>query len=287
MCRYEGLPVDPSTIDLERNLSQYRYTLTADGDLSFARGAHVEFPISRLGGVTEPSEVIVMKRQVIDTGVFSTITSSFDASTGRIRAEIFAPGEIAFTSSSNPLPVDLRDLEAQVNGDHVMLRWQTLSETGTDGFRVERRVEERGDETGWTRVGFVNGAGTRRTTTDYRFADADVPYGAETAAYRLRQVDVDGSESVSDPVRVAFGAPSELRLRKTFPNPAVARVTVRYETPRAAPVQMDLYNVLGQRVRQVHRGEVPAGRHHQQVDVSGLSSGVYFLRIVHESDTAT
>ena len=103
-----------------------------------------------------------MKRQVIDTGVFSTITSSFDASTGRIRAEIFAPGEIAFTSSSNPLPVDLRDLEAQVNGDHVMLRLQTLSETGTDGFRVERRVEERGDETGWTRVGFVNGAGATR-----------------------------------------------------------------------------------------------------------------------------
>lgn len=286
VCRYDQTPVSPGVRGQDLNLASYSYSIERDGTLELDEGFELGFSVFQLEGVTDPENLTLYYRSLVGTGVFSAAGSFFNRSSSEILTPDTDFGEFTFTSEVNPLPVELEGLSAQVSGDAVTLTWQTLSETGNDGFQVERRVGTE-SASSWSRVGFVEGAGTRSTATEYRFADREVPYEAETVAYRLRQVDVDGTESVSDPVRVRFGAPDELRLRKTFPNPATGRVTVRYETPTAAPVQMDLYNVLGQRVRQVQRGEVSAGRHESQLDVAGLASGVYFLRIVHESGTAT
>jgi len=40
-----------------------------------------------------------------------------------------------------PLPVELTSFEAQVDGDAVVLRWTTLTETNNAGFEVEQRTE--------------------------------------------------------------------------------------------------------------------------------------------------
>jgi hypothetical protein len=286
VCRYDQSPVSLGIQSQDFNLASYSYTIESDGTFELGNGLDVWFLASELDGVDNPESVAVFRRSLLGTGVFASLPTSFDASTNEILASRATFGQFTFTSDTNPLPVELEGLSAKVDGDAVMLTWQTLSETGNDGFYVERRVGTEASSN-WSRVGYAEGAGTRSTATSYRFGDRNVPYEAETLAYRLRQVDVDGTESVSDPVRVRFGAPNELRLRKTFPNPATSRVTMRYETPTAAPVRVDLYNVLGQRVRQVQRGEVAAGRHESQLDVAGLASGVYFLRLVHESGTAT
>jgi len=282
---FHNAPSSTSGIS-EAMTSAYRVVLETTGTLSFDE-ADVRFRSTALAGITDAEDITIYRRPMPGAGTFVEVGQvQFNAGTGDIVATVTSFSEFVLASNTNPLPVELEGLSAQVSGDAVMLTWQTLSETGNDGFQVERRVGT-ASASSWSRVGFVDGAGTRSTVTGYRFSDRDVPYEAETVAYRLRQLDADGTESVSDPVRVRFGAPDELRLRKTFPNPATGRVTVRYETPTAAPVQVDLYNVLGQRVRQVQRGEVSAGRHESQLDLVGLASGVYFLRIVHESGTAT
>lgn len=282
---FHNAPSSTSGIS-EATTSAYRVVLETTSTLSFDE-ADVRFRSTALGGITDATDVTVYRRPTPGAGTFAEVGQvQFDAATGDIVATVTSFSEFVLASNTNPLPVELEGLSAQVSGEAVTLTWRTLSETGNDGFQVERRVGT-ASASNWSHVGFVEGAGTRSTATGYRFSDRDVPYEAETVAYRLRQVDVDGTESISDPVRVQFGAPSELRLRKTFPNPATGHVTVRYETPTAAPVRMDLYNVLGQRVRQVQRGEVSAGRHESQLDVGSLASGVYFLRIVHESGTAT
>lgn len=54
--------------------------------------------------------------------------------------------------------------------------------------------------------------------------------------------------------------------------------------PQAQEIQILLYDVLGQRVKTIVNGE-RKGCHKQQVDVSRLADGVYFLRLTAESAT--
>ncbi|MFB6273688.1 MAG: FG-GAP-like repeat-containing protein [Salinibacter sp.] len=188
---------------------------------------------------------------------------------------------------NNPLPVELAGFEAQVDGKTVRLTWQTASETGNARFEVQRRVSERanGGEGTWTTVGSVDGAGTTSEAQSYRFVDKDLPFAVDVLTYRLRQVDTDGSAQFSKTVTVERGV-TEVELLGTYPNPARSRATVRYALPKKQEVSLTLYDVLGREVRTVVRAE-QSGRHERRVDVSGLPSGVYFLRLRAGGQTRT
>lgn len=168
----------------------------------------------------------------------------------------------------------------------VALTWRTTRETDNAGFRVQRRIDGTGS---WSALDFVEstaGGGTSTTTQTYRYTDASVPFAADSVRYRLQQVDADGSTQVSNTVTVALGAPDEVRLAAPFPNPATGRATVRYALPERHTATIRLFDLLGRRVRTVVQGQ-REGRHEQTLDLSGLPSGTYFLRLRAGEHTRT
>jgi hypothetical protein len=74
-------------------------------------------------------------------------------------------------------------------------------------------------------------------------------------------------------------ATREHSLSKNVPNPARRSATIRFSIPSATRVTLAVYNVLGQRVATLVDGSRPAGQHRVEMDVSDLSSGVYFYRL--------
>ena len=185
----------------------------------------------------------------------------------------------ALGSESAPLPVELASFEGTTIENGVRLTWQTASETRNAGFEVQRRTAATA-EAAWNEVGFVESnaeGGTSTEATTYRFTDKDLPYAADELEYRLRQVDVDGSETLTDPVEIER-AVEQLELRKTFPNPASGQATVQFAVPGRQDVALRLYDVLGRQVRTVQQGALE-GRQELQVDLSGLPSGTYFVRL--------
>jgi hypothetical protein len=182
------------------------------------------------------------------------------------------------------LPVELAAFRADVQGDRALLTWTTTSETDNAGFDVERRS---GAGT-WIRLGRIAGAGTTTEAQTYRFHDTALPYAADSLTYRLRQTDLNGTSTLSDAITVARTAVETLELLATFPNPARSRTTVRFALPRGADrdATLQLYDLLGRRVRQVSLAG-KAGRNEQHVSVSGLASGLYFLRLTAGGETRT
>jgi len=204
------------------------------------------------------------------------------------------PGQFALGSSDadNPLPVELAALEARYDGssdrdETVVIEWKTRSETGNAGFDVQRRTVDPtrpsrdAARTDWKTLGRVEGAGTTDEPQSYRFEDSDLPYAADSLTYRLRQLDADGTASVSEPVSIAR-AVDRAELLPTYPNPARRRATIRYAVPDRQAVRIALYDVLGRRVRTVVNNRTD-GRAEQTVDVSDLASGTYFLRMRAEN----
>ncbi len=203
---------------------------------------------------------------------------------------------LPLSKSASALPVEMASFEGRATEGGVRLRWKTASEQNNAGFRVERRARERGGvgERGqvgagaWIKVGFVEGSGTTSEARSYRFADEDLPYAADTVAYRLKQVDTDGSTALTDPVTIARSGPNGLELLGTAPNPVRHRATIRYAIPEGTDgnVTIRLYDVLGRQVRTLSADAAP-GRHDRTLDVDGLSSGVYVVRLTAGGQTKT
>jgi hypothetical protein len=79
-----------------------------------------------------------------------------------------------------------------------------------------------------------------------------------------------------------------VRLTAPAPNPVQNRATLSFAVKEAQETTIRLYNVLGQEVATLYRGTPTAGES-QRLDLSatGLSSGVYFLRLQAGGQTRT
>lgn len=72
---------------------------------------------------------------------------------------------------------------------------------------------------------------------------------------------------------------TEYALSKNLPNPARTTATIQFAVPSPTEVTLTVFNVLGQKVATLVDGRKAPGPHRVQMDVSGLSSGVYFYRL--------
>lgn len=83
-------------------------------------------------------------------------------------------------------------------------------------------------------------------------------------------------------------APKSFALLNSYPNPFNARTVISYTLPRATDVKLQIFNVLGQRVKVLldehqsagYRSVVWDGKNDEGVD---LSSGIYFYRLQTKS----
>ena len=192
-----------------------------------------------------------------------------------------------FSPVSSPLPVELASFEATQSGDRsVELTWTTASETNNAGFVVQRREARAPGDGAWATIGRVDGAGTTTEAQTYRFTAEDLAVG--THEFRLKQVDLDGTMTVHDPVSVEVQMQQALRLAAPAPNPVQDRATLSFAVQEQADTRLTLYNTLGQKVRTIYRDTPPAGEARTvRLSTTDLSSGVYFLRLQAGAQTET
>jgi len=179
------------------------------------------------------------------------------------------------------IPVELARFTATTSGEAVSLTWETASETNNAGFDLQRST----DSETFATVASRPGAGTTTEAQTYRFVDRDLPFAPELF-YRLRQVDVDGTETLSDVVSVKL-TPTRLELLPSAPNPFVQAARLRYRLPDPARVRLEVFDLLGRRVATLVNGERPAGPHEVQLDGSRLAAGTYFVRLTAGPETRT
>lgn len=73
--------------------------------------------------------------------------------------------------------------------------------------------------------------------------------------------------------------PSQYILRQNFPNPFNPATRILFDVPKESFITLKLYNLLGQETRVLLNEMRSAGTHQVLLDASGLSSGVYLVRL--------
>jgi hypothetical protein len=182
------------------------------------------------------------------------------------------------------VPVELTEFNASVVNNNVTLNWATGSETNNKGFSVERK----GKDNNWTSIAFVNGKGNANGITNYSYIDKNAAkVNTKSVAYRLKQVDLDGSTMYTKEVEVEITLPNSLNLAQNYPNPFNPSTKITFELPEEGMVTLKVYNIAGIEVATLVGKPMEVGRHEVIFDATQLSSGVYFYRLQFGSETIT
>ncbi len=128
-------------------------------------------------------------------------------------------------------------------------------------------------------------------TIEPMFVDAEVTVG-RTYFYQVIAVDANGNASEGSnvvttsivSVEDADQLPTAYGLSQNYPNPFNPTTSIEFALPEAAQVSLEVYNLLGQKVRTLVNGYVPAGYINTSwdgLDQNGkdLSSGTYIYRL--------
>lgn len=73
--------------------------------------------------------------------------------------------------------------------------------------------------------------------------------------------------------------PDEFRLYQNYPNPFNPTTTIRFDLPEAGLTRIEVYNLLGERVRILSDDHFSAGSHRIIFDARGLNTGIYYYQI--------
>ncbi len=176
----------------------------------------------------------------------------------------------ALTTSCIILPVNLVSFSGRNMGGKNILEWKTGSEINNACFIVERSS----DENNFEPVGKVNGAGNSIGEKNYSFTD-EYPFPG-TNYYRLKQVDYDGNFSYSKTISIKTN--DKRHTINTYPVPSDKELNYEFYSERNVEAIITVLDVLGNIVSQTPV-KTKHGMNKSQLEITGLSKGVYFLKM--------
>jgi hypothetical protein len=80
--------------------------------------------------------------------------------------------------------------------------------------------------------------------------------------------------------------PSSFELLQNYPNPFNPNTTIKFKLEENGFVTLNVYNVLGQKVKTLVSEDLTFGTHQVDFDASALSSGVYFYKLESGKQTS-
>ncbi|OSZ80700.1 hypothetical protein CAP36_05465 [Chitinophagaceae bacterium IBVUCB2] len=166
-----------------------------------------------------------------------------------------------------PLPVDFIGMVANRNVDNtVNVKWDVSDEIDVQEYQVERSTDGRA----FSAVGSVAAKGK----SIYTFNNYNVP--ATTVFYRLKSIDIDGRFKYSGVIKLSGNASDSYADKlSVYPTPAQNEITVAHKKLTRG-TKMVITSLDGKTLKTI----IPAvGASHTRVDVSGMTPGMYFLRL--------
>lgn len=175
-----------------------------------------------------------------------------------------------------PLPVELTNFSTTCNEGMVDVLWTTASENNSDYFILEKSTN--GND--WRTVDEIEAAGNSNTVNNYSYTG----YSNGLVYYRLRQVDMNGEETVYGPISANCGALDSENSLSVFPNPTNGSFTAEIINNGAdEDAVIQLMDMQG-RIIEDRKVMLLTGVNQITFDVYSLATATYTLRVISESD---
>lgn len=185
---------------------------------------------------------------------------------------IFITENFNLAPESLPLPVELMAFFATCQQGAVNLKWVTASELNNSHFVILRST----DGVEFKEIGVVKGSGNSTTPVNYTFNDLP-GNGHEVVYYKLHQYDLNGDLSPSGVISATCTDDKPVTVN-LYPVPARDHLMIMINSNINDKVSIEMYNGLGQIVKN-RSFSITRGIQEYRLDLSGIPSGVYFVKI--------
>lgn len=176
----------------------------------------------------------------------------------------------------------LVDLGSQQKFNEIRITWEAaygkeyVIETSNDAANWKKVVEQKngsGNIEKWSineNARYIRLTGTKRATA----------YGYSIYEFEVYNQTISG-------INEEENLPFNFSLANNYPNPFNPETTIEYTIPKAANVELKVYDVLGKEVVTLVNEFKQAGKHNTKLSINNLqlSSGVYFYRLSTEGFT--
>ncbi len=180
------------------------------------------------------------------------------------------------------LPIELVFFRAQVEGQEVILTWQTASEINNDFFTILRST----DAQDWEGIEQIKAPeGDSFELLDYHTVDSSPIFGR--SFYRLKQTDFDGQFSFSDIESVTVVPPTG--TISAFPNPISDFLTLHITTNSSQTKEavLEIFDLSGRTLMRT-KNQLTKGYNPFRLNLSTLRPGTYLLKVtVNQGNTFT
>ncbi len=198
--------------------------------------------------------------------------------------EIFGPITIVIPDD---MPVVIVNFIADYYDDLVIIGWSTEFESSILGWKIYR--SDNGNIEDMINISeLIDG---NNCPADYEFIDYDIELN-QTYWYWLECIFFDGDTALFGPIFVFTGQlsideellKSQINLYQNYPNPFNPATTISFSIPEESKVNLIVYNIKGQKVKELAASKFDKGNHSviwNGIDESGksVSSGIYFYKL--------
>jgi hypothetical protein len=190
------------------------------------------------------------------------------------------------------IPVEISSFDGYVRDAGVELIWETATEINNRGFHVERTKLTADGSQDWKSLGFVEGAGDSKVLRSYSFFDKDVTLNT-TYTYRLRQVDLDGTQSCpTREVNITFDKVGKLTVQPNEPNPFANTTHIMFNLPAPLNTRIEILDVFGNVIRTLDNRHLDARQYHYYWDGTNdagaqVTNGAYICRVTAGNEVAS
>lgn len=173
------------------------------------------------------------------------------------------------------LPVTWLFVKGTIKSGKAVINWATSSESNTSHFTIEHSIDGRHFES----IGKMDASGNTQSTRNYTFLHDQLKPGPHT--YRIKQTDSDGQFSYSKIIHLFHSQGRDIPF--LFPNPATSVLYINgYVNQNVKAVEF--FDMTG---KFVARKLFSSSQQSYSIDLSGMKTGIYLVRIVLEGATDT
>ncbi|GAB5410871.1 MAG: hypothetical protein BalsKO_32360 [Balneolaceae bacterium] len=184
--------------------------------------------------------------------------------------ELLYPSDKEDTLTATPAWFSWQEAEDDIDNSDSLIYTFELSSDADFSSKLDSAIIK-GDTTYSTSINLIQGEYYWRVSV--KNSNGLVTWGSRTdsAPFKFTIVQATSNEDEESPF--SFG------LNQNYPNPFNPSTSFSYSIPSSSFVNLEIFNMLGQKVFTLVDKQQSAGVHNVQFDASGLTSGIYLYRI--------
>ena len=175
------------------------------------------------------------------------------------------------------LPLDLLSFTGKRAGKDNFLQWSTAQESNSSHFEIENRT----DNTAFTKIGSVTAKGNSSIQTGYSFIHRNPV--AVVNYYRLKLVDLDGHFKYSKTVALKSDGVG-VTLNTVYPNPFSNKIDLAISGEKAEQINIIIYDAQRRIIRSTTNQLIKGLNLITINGLANISSGTYYLEVKGTED---